>query len=122
MMKLITSTWYQSSNEYREAKDLSNAANEGLLTDGFFLIPSLSGPTTIAAKQIGSGTSWLFPYIERGGAPGEHEVMAAKGTNLGKGAVIDYAYNFMKRNVRQSNRMFDIPHKRMLKVGLTYQL
>ncbi|KAH6754826.1 hypothetical protein C2S53_020006 [Perilla frutescens var. hirtella] len=53
---------------------------------------------------------------------GEHEVMAVKGTNLGKKVVIDYAYNFMKKNVRQSNTVFDISHKRMLKVGMTYQL
>ncbi|KAI3467634.1 hypothetical protein Pfo_024297 [Paulownia fortunei] len=44
---------------------LSNVADEGLLTEGFFWIPSLSGPTTIAARQTGSGTSWLFPFIVR---------------------------------------------------------
>ncbi|GKV43527.1 hypothetical protein SLEP1_g50808 [Rubroshorea leprosula] len=43
---------------------LSNVANEGLLTEGFFWIPSLSGPTTIAAKQNGSGISWLFPFVD----------------------------------------------------------
>ncbi|KAG8365990.1 hypothetical protein BUALT_Bualt17G0029500 [Buddleja alternifolia] len=43
---------------------LSNVANEGLLTEGFFWIPSLSGPTTIAAQKTGSGTSWLFPFID----------------------------------------------------------
>ncbi|KAJ4843857.1 Inner membrane protein PPF-1, chloroplastic [Turnera subulata] len=42
---------------------LSNVANEGLLTEGFFWIPSLSGPTTIAARQSGSGISWLFPFV-----------------------------------------------------------
>lgn len=43
---------------------LSNVADEGLLTEGFFWIPSLSGPTTIAARQSGSGISWLFPFID----------------------------------------------------------
>ncbi|EOY00756.1 OxaA/YidC-like membrane insertion protein isoform 4 [Theobroma cacao] len=42
---------------------LSNVANEGLLTEGFFWIPSLAGPTTIAARQNGSGISWLFPFV-----------------------------------------------------------
>ncbi|XP_078169859.1 ALBINO3-like protein 1, chloroplastic isoform X2 [Carex rostrata] len=41
---------------------LSNVANEGLLSEGFFWIPSLAGPTTIAARQNGSGISWLFPF------------------------------------------------------------
>uniref|UniRef100_A0A1D1YQW7 ALBINO3-like protein 1, chloroplastic n=1 Tax=Anthurium amnicola TaxID=1678845 RepID=A0A1D1YQW7_9ARAE len=43
---------------------LSNVANEGLLTEGFFWIPSLAGPTTVAARQSGSGTSWLFPFVD----------------------------------------------------------
>ncbi|KAM6589485.1 hypothetical protein CsatA_012090 [Cannabis sativa] len=43
---------------------LSNVADEGLLTEGFFWIPSLSGPTSIAARQNGSGISWLFPFID----------------------------------------------------------
>ncbi|KAF9673385.1 hypothetical protein SADUNF_Sadunf10G0018600 [Salix dunnii] len=42
---------------------LSNVANEGLLTEGFFWIPSLAGPTTIASRQNGSGISWLFPFV-----------------------------------------------------------
>lgn len=46
---------------------LSNVANEGLLTEGFFWIPSLAGPTTIAARQSGSGISWIFPFVD--GAP-----------------------------------------------------
>ncbi|KAJ3683540.1 hypothetical protein LUZ60_013767 [Juncus effusus] len=43
---------------------LSNVANEGLLSERFFWIPSLSGPTTIADRQSGSGISWLFPFID----------------------------------------------------------
>ncbi|XP_076943429.1 ALBINO3-like protein 1, chloroplastic [Bidens hawaiensis] len=43
---------------------LSNVANEGLLAEGFFWIPSLAGPTTIAARQSGSGISWLFPFVD----------------------------------------------------------
>ncbi|KAG8061734.1 hypothetical protein GUJ93_ZPchr0003g18651 [Zizania palustris] len=43
---------------------LSNVANEGFLTEGFFWIPSLAGPTTIAAQQSGQGISWLFPFTD----------------------------------------------------------
>ncbi|CAM6105634.1 unnamed protein product [Calypogeia fissa] len=43
---------------------LSNVANEGLLTEGFFWIPSLAGPTTIAARNGGSGVAWLFPLVD----------------------------------------------------------
>lgn len=48
-------------------KALSNVANEGLLTEGFFWIPSLGGPTTLAMQQEGGGLSWLFPFKD--GAP-----------------------------------------------------
>ncbi|XP_040363753.1 potassium transporter 5 isoform X2 [Rosa chinensis] len=53
---------------------------------------------------------------------GENEVTAAKGAGIAKRILIDYAYNFLKRNLRQSDKVFDIPHKRMLKVGMTYEL
>ncbi|GAV87954.1 K_trans domain-containing protein [Cephalotus follicularis] len=53
---------------------------------------------------------------------GESEVVAKQGSNLVKKIVIDQAYNFMKKNLRQSNMMLDIPHARMLKVGMIYEL
>ncbi|KAK5846780.1 hypothetical protein PVK06_003078 [Gossypium arboreum] len=42
---------------------LSTVTNEVLLTEGFFWIPSLGGPTTIAARQSGSGISWLNSFV-----------------------------------------------------------
>ncbi|GAX77615.1 hypothetical protein CEUSTIGMA_g5059.t1 [Chlamydomonas eustigma] len=47
---------------------LTNAASDGLFdTQGFFWIPSLAGPTSVAARQAGSGISWLYPLVD--GAP-----------------------------------------------------
>ncbi|KAK9189241.1 hypothetical protein WN944_020647 [Citrus x changshan-huyou] len=53
---------------------------------------------------------------------GENEVVAAKGAGIAKRIMIDYAYSFLKKNLRQSDKVFDIPHKRMPKVGMTYEL
>ncbi|RDX60800.1 Potassium transporter 5, partial [Mucuna pruriens] len=53
---------------------------------------------------------------------GESEVIASKGAGIRKRILIDYAYNFLKKNLRQSDKVFDIPHKRMVKVGMTYEL
>lgn len=53
---------------------------------------------------------------------GENEVVAGKGAGIGKRLLINYGYNFLKRNLRQTENVFDIPHKRMLKVGMTYEL
>lgn len=55
---------------------LSNVANEGLLTEGFFWIPSLGGPTTIAARQSGAGISWLFPLVDGHPPLGWHDTAA----------------------------------------------
>ncbi|KAL4368054.1 hypothetical protein GQ457_05G002310 [Hibiscus cannabinus] len=53
---------------------------------------------------------------------GENEVIAGKGGGIGKKIVINYAYNLIKRNLRQTDEVFEIPHKRLLKVGMTYEL
>lgn len=53
---------------------------------------------------------------------GESEVVASEGANIGSKILINYAYNFLKKNLRQSDKVFDIPHKRLVKVGMTYDL
>ncbi|TYK18100.1 potassium transporter 5-like [Cucumis melo var. makuwa] len=53
---------------------------------------------------------------------GESEIIAKEGSNLWKRILIDYIYNFLRNNLRQSERVFDIPHNRLLKVGMTYEL
>jgi YidC/Oxa1 family membrane protein insertase len=55
---------------------LTNAASDGLLTEGFFWIPSLGGPSTMADNTSGRGLGWLFPLID--GAPpiGWHDAAA----------------------------------------------
>lgn len=43
---------------------LSNVAEEGLLSDGFFWIPSLGGPTTLAAqKAVRSSVTIVFSLV-----------------------------------------------------------
>ncbi|XVF21921.1 hypothetical protein REPUB_Repub12eG0130600 [Reevesia pubescens] len=53
---------------------------------------------------------------------GESEVIASKQASIMKRILIDHAYNFLKKNTRQTEVVFDIPYKRMLKVGMAYQL
>lgn len=43
---------------------LTLAAQDGLLTQGFYWIPSLAGPVSIADRDGGSGLSWLFPLVD----------------------------------------------------------
>ena len=30
----------------------------------FYWIPSLAGPTSVAAQKAGAGTAWLFPLVD----------------------------------------------------------
>lgn len=53
---------------------------------------------------------------------GESSVVAKKESKLVKKLAIDYGYSFLKRNVRRSDEVFDIPRARLLKVGMTYEL
>ena len=53
---------------------------------------------------------------------GENEVMASKRAGIGKKIVIDLAYNFLEKNLRQSDKVFGIPREKLLKVGMTYEL
>ena len=53
---------------------------------------------------------------------GESEVIANNEARLRKRILIDYAYNFRKNNLRKSEKVFDIPHSYMLKVGMAYEL
>lgn len=46
---------------------LTLAAQDGLLQEGFFFVPSLGGPATIDQQLAGQGLSWLVPFVD--GAP-----------------------------------------------------
>ena len=51
-------------------------AGEGLLdAQGFFWVPSLAGPTSIAARQAGVGTAWLFPFVDGTPPIGWHDAL-----------------------------------------------
>ncbi|KAK9843750.1 hypothetical protein WJX81_004886 [Elliptochloris bilobata] len=48
-------------------RTLSNASSDGALTGGFYWLPDLAGPTSLAAQKAGAGISWLYPLVD--GAP-----------------------------------------------------
>lgn len=44
-------------------RTLSNVTNEGRLTEGFYWLPSLAGPASLADRSSGTGTAWLYPFV-----------------------------------------------------------
>ncbi|KAK6913789.1 Potassium transporter, partial [Dillenia turbinata] len=52
---------------------------------------------------------------------GESEVVSSKGSSLFKRFVIDYAYGWLKRCVRQPDEVFKVPRRKLMKVGMVYE-
>lgn len=52
----------------------------------------------------------------------ENEVVAEEGASICKRILIDYAFAFLKRNLRAREMVFNVPEKRMLKLSMTYHL
>lgn len=53
---------------------------------------------------------------------GEAQVVAAKNSPLFKKIVVDHLYDFLRRNFRQGIELLPVPHRRLLRVGMTYEI
>ncbi|KAJ6800956.1 potassium transporter 5-like [Iris pallida] len=53
---------------------------------------------------------------------GETEVVAANNSSILKRVTVNYVYSFMRKNFRQSQDVLSIPRRRLLKVGMTYEI
>ncbi|KAF8387803.1 hypothetical protein HHK36_026460 [Tetracentron sinense] len=53
---------------------------------------------------------------------GENEVIASRGSGLGKKILINYGYNWLQMCARKQDELLTIPRKRLLKVGMAYEL
>ncbi|MQL91406.1 hypothetical protein Taro_024020 [Colocasia esculenta] len=53
---------------------------------------------------------------------GEAEVVSAKDSSLFKRIVVNHLYDFLRRNFRQGSEVMPVPHGRLLKVGMTYEI
>lgn len=53
---------------------------------------------------------------------GESEVVAKPHSNLLKKVVVNYIFNFLRKNSRKGEKMLSIPRRKLLKVGITYEI
>ena len=97
---------------------LSNGENGGEIMDVRQVEEDMQ-PQEIAREIEAVDKAWHAGIVH---LIGETEVVAGKGSSIGKQILIDYAYTFLRRNLRESDDVLTIPHKRMLKVGMTYEL
>ncbi|KAK7277034.1 hypothetical protein RIF29_18183 [Crotalaria pallida] len=52
----------------------------------------------------------------------EAEVVAQPNSSILNKIVVNYAYSFLRKNFRQREQLMAIPRKRLLKVGMTYEI
>ncbi|XP_077229251.1 potassium transporter 5-like [Tasmannia lanceolata] len=52
----------------------------------------------------------------------ETEVVAEQNSSIVKKIVINYVYNFIRRNFRQGENILSVPHQKLVRVGMTYEI
>jgi KUP system potassium uptake protein len=53
---------------------------------------------------------------------GETEVVVRPHSSLLKKIVVNYVYSFLRKNFVQGQKMLFIPHRQLLKVGISYEI
>ncbi|KAM5568411.1 potassium transporter 5 [Rosa sericea] len=53
---------------------------------------------------------------------GETEVVAAENASFFKKLIVNYVYDFLRKNFRQGQNIMAIPRSRLLRVGMTYEI
>ncbi|KDO83295.1 hypothetical protein CISIN_1g047299mg [Citrus sinensis] len=120
MYRCVTRYGYMDVRNESSAKDLADAFDNEESGPGEDVMIHEEKQKEDVGKEIETiEKAWQAGVVH---LIGENEVVAAKGVGIAKRIMIDYAYSFLKKNLRQSDKVFDIPHKRMLKVGMTYEL
>ncbi|KAH9774346.1 hypothetical protein KPL71_013618 [Citrus sinensis] len=120
MYRCVTRYGYMDVRNESSAKDLADAFDNEESGPGEDVMIHEEKQKEDVGKEIETiEKAWQAGVVH---LIGENEVVAAKGVGIAKRIMIDYAYSFLKKNLRQSDRVFDIPHKRMPKVGMTYEL
>ncbi|KAI3835000.1 hypothetical protein MKX03_007293 [Papaver bracteatum] len=53
---------------------------------------------------------------------GETEVVAEENSSILKQVVVNYLYHFLRKNLRENDKILSIPHRKLLRVGMTYEI
>nr|XP_010929506.2 potassium transporter 5 [Elaeis guineensis] len=76
-------------------------------------IPSVEEEKQFVQKEMEKGVVYLLA---------EAEVVAENNSSIVKKLVVNYIYNFIRRNIRQGEKALSIPRSKLLKVGMTYEI
>ncbi|GAB2279444.1 Potassium transporter 5 [Dionaea muscipula] len=95
-----------------------------------------SGPLSVSSRpMVADNNEKLFQeaeeeaqYVENAMEKGvvyllgETQVVAKQDSSFVKKMVVNYAYDFLRRNFRQGEEVLAIPHSRLLRIGMTYDI
>ena len=98
-----------SIQSFKAAESTSSSSNQIIS----FPIQDTEKEMQFVQKAMEKGVVYLL---------GEAEVVAEQKSSLFKKIVVNYAYNFLRKNFRQGEKVMAIPHDRPLRVGMTYEI
>ncbi|KAM0936024.1 putative potassium transporter [Dioscorea sansibarensis] len=91
----------------------SQGSSDRIVTEAQQAVQPAEDEMEFVQKEMEKGVVYLL---------GETEVVAHQDSSLIKKVVVNYLYNFMRRNFRQGEKVMLIPHSRLLRVGMTYEI
>ncbi|OIS99450.1 potassium transporter 5 [Nicotiana attenuata] len=100
------------------------AAQSNLSRPGCFPPSGSRWRLLVVARQANLPTVFIRKVKEQGVLYllGEAEVVTKQDSSFLKKFVVNYAYNFLRKNFRQGEKVMAIPRTRLLRVGMTYEL
>uniref|UniRef100_R7W2Z4 Potassium transporter n=1 Tax=Aegilops tauschii TaxID=37682 RepID=R7W2Z4_AEGTA len=121
---------------YSESSHSLAGEDNAIEESGDKMEPSVDVQDARSPKRFSDGTTTCPPnrcmdeieFIQRGMDDGvvhllgETNVVAEQNAGLVKKIIVDYAYNFMRKNFRQPEKITCVPHNRLLRVGMTYEI
>ncbi|XP_039124099.1 potassium transporter 5-like [Dioscorea cayenensis subsp. rotundata] len=91
----------------------SQGSSDRILTEAQQAVQLAEDEMQYVQKEMENGVVYLL---------GEAEVVAHQDSSLIKKVVVNYLYNFMRRNFRQGEKVMLIPRSKLLRVGMTYEI
>ncbi|KAI3855581.1 hypothetical protein MKX03_006619 [Papaver bracteatum] len=107
--------------EYGSTEDTTNAnpAASGTRSSN-----SSSGIQTLPLQAAAKEIEFIQKAMEKGVVHllGETEVVAEENSSILKQVVVNYLYHFLRKNLMESDKILSIPHHKLLRVGMIYEI
>ncbi|KAI3935852.1 hypothetical protein MKW92_020660 [Papaver armeniacum] len=114
-----------TTNTNHFAEELASAPHSGQVApSGTRSSNSSSGTQTLPLQAAAKEIEFIQKAMDKGVVYllGETEVVAEENSSILKQAVVNYFYHFLRNNLMESDKILSIPHHKLLRVGMTYEI